>query len=184
MFLGRAELRERVWGSRPRPMGPCVAMISLSYAMMHTAKGVAPPGWAGPLIDVHPFIIVASLRCPAAPHREPFLLRCGTGEVDVCASAALSEAGACPLACAGQALSVADRLPGAGPRTANGSHVYDDDGRSARDVDQASNVSSHLPARLPPRSLAYLLASHPCEPASGPAKRQHLSHAVVSAVRV
>ena len=46
--------------------------------------------------------------CPAALHREPFLLRCGTGEADVCASAALSEAGACPLARAGQARSPAN----------------------------------------------------------------------------
>jgi hypothetical protein len=36
------------------------------------------------------------------------VLRCGTGEADVCASAALSEAGACPLARAGQARSPAN----------------------------------------------------------------------------
>ena len=73
--------------------------------MMHTAKGVAPPDWAWPLIDVTPAL--SSSRFSAAPLPAPGarVAPLGHGEEETCASAALSEAGACPLARAGQARS-------------------------------------------------------------------------------
>ena len=76
---------------------------------MHTAVGVAPlRGLGGAPHRCAPVHHRRVSPLPPAPHREPFLPRCGTGEVDVCASAALSEAGACPPARAGQARSVAN----------------------------------------------------------------------------
>ena len=58
-------------GVSPSPSGPCVAL---------PARGRCIPPWGslpyvglvGPLIDVHPFIIVASLRCPLPRTGSPF----------------------------------------------------------------------------------------------------------------
>ena len=71
--------------------------------MMHTAKGVAPRTGRGPSSMSHsPYHRRASPRAP--PPAPGFRFApLGHGVEETCASAALSEAGACPFARAGQA---------------------------------------------------------------------------------